>query len=299
MQWAAMWDLFMIGILRGGLYALMAAGLALLLGVMNIASFMHGELYMIGAYMGWFAYAVLGLNPILSLLFAALGSFIAGMVIERGFFYPLRRRSKEGWLLNAYLVTVGLSFVLQNLALAIFRPIYRGIRTYWVGSIRISSGMSISVDRFMGFLVAVATIVAFWLFLRGTKIGRAIRAVAQDERGAMLVGIKLDRIHTLSFGLSSMLAGIAGASLLSIIPAYPSMGLLPLAKSWFVVILAGLGNIRGSIIGGFIVGILEAASYYYLGAGWQDVVSVSILIIILLVKPSGLFGTEVKGILER
>ncbi|MBC8248724.1 MAG: branched-chain amino acid ABC transporter permease [Anaerolineales bacterium] len=299
MQLAAMWDLFMIGILRGGLYALMAAGLTLVLGVMNISSFMHGELYMIGAYMGWFAFVELGLNPILAILFAALGSFIAGMVIERSFFYPLRRRSKEGWLLNAYLVTVGLSFVLQNAALAIFRPIYRGIRTYWVGSIRISSGMSISVDRFMGFLVAVATIVAFWLFLRGTKIGRAIRAVAQDERGAMLVGIELDRIHTLSFGLSSMLAGIAGASLLSINPAYPTMGLLPLAKSWLVVILAGLGNIRGAIIGGFIVGIVEAASYYFLGAGWQDVTSVTMLIIILLFKPSGLFGTEVKGILER
>ena len=127
----------------------------------------------------------------------------------------------------------------------------------------------------------------------------AIRAVAQDERGAMLVGIELDRIHTLSFGLSSMLAGIAGASLLSINPAYPTMGLLPLAKSWLVVILAGLGNIRGAIIGGFIVGIVEAASYYFLGAGWQDVTSVTMLIIILLFKPSGLFGTEVKGILER
>jgi len=299
MQIAAMWDLFVTGILRGGLYALMAVGLALLLGVMNISSFMHGELYMIGAYMGWFAFVTLGLNPILAILFAAVGSFIVGMVIERGFFYPLRRRSKEGWLLNAYLVTVGLSFVLQNAALAIFRPIYRGIRTYWTGSIRISPAMSISADRVMGFLVAVVTIVAFWLFMRGTKIGRAIRAVAQDERGAMLVGIELDRIHTLSFGLSSMLAGIAGASLLSINPAYPSMGLLPLAKSWLVVILAGLGNIRGAIIGGFIVGIAEAASYYFLGAGWQDVTSVTMLIIILLFKPSGLFGTEVKGILER
>jgi len=149
------------------------------------------------------------------------------------------------------------------------------------------------------FLIAVIAIGAFWLFLRRTRMGMAIRAVAEDARGAMLVGIELDGVYTLSFGLSSMLAGVAGAGLLSLIPASPSMGSVPLAKSWYVVILAGLGNVQGAIIGGFIVGMLEAVAYYVLGAGWQDVVSVFILILILLVKPSGLFGTEVKGVLER
>jgi len=299
MRWVTIWDLIVTGLLRGGLYSLMAVGLALLMGVTNISSFMHGELYMIGAYAGWFAHVILGLDPIPSILFAAVSSFVAGVLIEKAFFYPLRRRSKEGWLLNAYLVTVGLSFVLQNVALAAFKPIYRGIKTYWKGSIAVSSTMAISTDRIIGFLFAIATIVAFWFFLRRTKMGWAIRAVAQDERGAMLVGISLDRIYALSFGLSSMLAGIAGAALLSIIPAYPTMGSLPLAKSWFVVILAGLGNIRGAIIGGFLVGMMEAVSYYFIGGGWQDAISVLIVVIILLLKPSGLFGTEVKGILER
>jgi branched-chain amino acid transport system permease protein len=300
MEWLSITlDLFTTGIIRGGLYSLMAAGLALVMGVMNITSFVHGELYMIGAYIAWFFYVVLGLNPILSLLFAALGSFIAGIIIDRGFFHPLRRRSKEEWLLNAYLVTVGLSFVLQNAALAIFRPMYRGIPNYWPGSIHIFSTISVSVDRSASILIAIATIVAFWQFLRRTKIGRAIWAVAQDETGAMLVGIRLDRIHALSFGLSSMLAGIAGASLLSVIPAYPSMGAVPLIKSWMVVILAGLGNVRGAILSGFMIGLVESASYYFFGGGWSNIVNVSMLIIILLFKPSGLFGTEVKGTLER
>jgi branched-chain amino acid transport system permease protein len=299
MQVASIWNLFVTGILRGGLYALMAVGLALILGVINVNSFMHGELYMIGAYMGWLAHVVMGFDPIISFLFAALVSFIVGVVMEKIFFYPLRRRSKEEWLFDAYLVTVGLSFILQNVALAVFQPVFRGVPAYWEGSIQLSPTMSISIDRMASFLIAVIAIGAFWLFLRRTRMGMAIRAVAEDARGAMLIGIELDGVYALSFGLSSMLAGVAGAGLLSLIPASPSMGSVPLAKSWYVVILAGLGNVRGAIIGGFIVGMLEAVAYYVLGAGWQDVVSVFILILILLVKPSGLFGTEVKGVLER
>ena len=299
MELTSIWNLFVTGTLRGGLYALMAVGLALIMGVINVNSFMHGELYMVGAYAGWLAFVILGVDPILAIFFAALASFLLGILMERAFFHPLRKRSGEEWLFNAYLVTVGLSFVLQNIALAAFKPVFRGVPNYWKGSIQLSPSMGISIDRMMSFLIAVATIGAFWVFLRRTKTGMAIRAVAEDARGAMLVGIELNRIYTLSFGLSSMLAGVAGAGLLSIIPAYPTMGTAPLAKSWYVVILAGLGNVRGAIIGGFIVGMLESISYYALGSGWQDVVSVVILILILLVKPSGLFGTEVKGILER
>jgi branched-chain amino acid transport system permease protein len=151
----------------------------------------------------------------------------------------------------------------------------------------------------VSFLIAIVTMAAFWLFLRRTQTGRAIRAVSQEERGATLVGINLNNIHTLTFALSCMLAGVAGGSLLSITQAYPAMGAKPLLASWLVVIMVGLGNVSGSIIGGLIVGILEAASYYFLGAGWQNVVSLIVLILILLFKPSGLLGTEVKGVLER
>jgi branched-chain amino acid transport system permease protein len=115
----------------------------------------------------------------------------------------------------------------------------------------------------------------------------------------MLVGINLSRIHALTFGLSTALAGLAGAGLLSLTQAYPAVGFRPLVQSWFVVMLVGMGNIPGAVFGGFIVGVLESFSYFYLGAGWQDVVTVFVLILILLFKPSGLFGAEVKGIWER
>ncbi len=298
MDLASLFDLLASGLVRGGIYALMAVGLALVFGVMNIAQFAHGEFYMIGAYASFFGASVLGLHPILAMLFATAVGFVAGAIVERAAFLPLRRRSEE-WVMNAFLVTVGLSFVLQNGALFVLGPNYRGVTQYFDGSIPTFGGMSISYDRVAAFVFAIIAIGLLWLFLQRTATGRAIRAVAQDERGAMLVGISLSRIHVLTFGLSTALAALAGAALLSLTQAYPSVGYRPLIESWFVVMLVGLGNIEGSIIGGFLVGMLESLSYYYVGANWQPVVTVVVLILVLLLKPSGLFGSEVKGVWER
>jgi branched-chain amino acid transport system permease protein len=298
MDWPSLFDLLVTGGLRGSVYALMAVGLALVFGVMNIAQFAHGEFYMVGAYAAFFGAVVLGLPPLAAIAFAALISFAVGAIIERAAFVPLRKRS-EDWVMNAFLLTVGLGFVLQNTALALFGPNYRGITEYWSGKLRLTAGLNISLDRFAAFAIAAAAIIGLWLFLVRTRTGRAIRAVAQDERGAMLVGINLGRVHMLTFGLSTTLAGLAGASLLSLTQAYPTVGFRPLVQSWFVVMLVGLGNIPGAVVGGIIVGLLESFSYVYLGAGWQDVVTVVVLIAILLFKPSGLFGSQVKGVWER
>lgn len=293
------WNLFITGILRGGLYALMAGGLALLFGVMNICNFAHGELFVIGAYIAYFAYVVFGLPPLLAIVVAAADSFIIGAALEKLLILPLRRRSKSEWIMNTFLLTSGLSVVLQNTAQSIWGVRYRGITQYWPGSIQITPTMGVAVDRAVAFLIAVLGIVGFWLFLRRTSIGRAIRAVSQNEVGAMLVGIDLDRIHTLTFALGSLLAGLGGASMLSLIPAYPFAGAKPNITSWFVVTVVGLGNVGGAIVGGFIVGLVESFAFFYLGSGWQDVFSLGIIILILIIKPSGLFGSEVKGVLER
>lgn len=298
MELSSLWELFVTGILRGGTYALMAVGLALVFGVMNIAQFAHGEFFMIGAYAAFFGVTVLGLPPVPAILLAMVVSFGVGVVIERSVFLPLRRRSEE-WVMNAFLLTVGLSFVLQNLVLEFLGPTYRGVPQYWLAAYEITPGLNVSLDRIAGFVIAMAAIAALWLFLQRTQMGRAIRAVSQDERGATLVGISLSRIHVVTFALSTALAGLAGASLLPLTQAYPSVGFRPLVDSWFVVMLVGLGNIEGCLVGGFIVGILETAAYYRLGAGWQDVITLCVLILILLFKPSGLFGSEVKGVWER
>ena len=293
------WDLLVTAILRGGIYALMAVGLSLVFGVMNIANFAYGELYMLGAYFAFFAFTFIHLGPILSMVFAALMTFIVGIILEKAFFYPLRQRAKKQWLMNSFLVTLGISIILQNSAKLFWGSTYYGITRYWEGRIRGISSMSISMDRGVGFLIAVISITSLILFLNKTRTGRAIRAVSQDETGAGLVGIDLNFIHTLTFALSAMLAGIAGACLLSINPAYPTMGIQPLYKSWFVLILCGMGNVGGSIIGGLLVGLLETITYSYFSGGWQDVISLTIIIMILLFKPSGLFGnTGVKSAVE-
>jgi len=299
MELSAILDILIAGIVRGGLFVMMALGLSIIFGVMNIPNFAHGEFYMIGAYVAYFANAVYGLNPILSIVLAALGGFCFGALIEKTAFSTLRRRSEGNWVMNSFLLTAGISIMLQNIAQAIMGVKYMGIRNYWEGNINILPNVSISIDRFAAFTIAMVTVLLFWAFLNKTKTGNSIRAVSENESGAMLVGINLDKVFSLTFALGAMLAAIAGAALLSINPAYPTIGLAPLYKSWYVVILVGMGNIWGTIIGGFIVGLIEAFSYYNLGAGWQDVVSLIIIMIILALKPSGLFGKSVKGVWDR
>ncbi len=292
-------NLLVAGVLRGGLYALMAVGLALTFGVMNICNFAHGEFYVIGAYFAYFAYATFGLDPLLAIALAAVGSFVAGAVVEKSLLLPLRRRSKDEWIMNTFLLTAGLSVALQSIFKLVWGVRYKGITQYWDSQVQITPSMSIAADRVVAFAIAMGAIALFWLFLQRTRVGRAIRAVSQDEAGAMLVGINLDQIQTLAFALGCMLAGLGGASLLSLSPAYPYAGVKPLIRSWFVVTIMGLGSVGGSIVGGLVVGILESISFYYLGQGWQEVASLGVLILLLLFKPSGLFGSQVKGALER
>jgi branched-chain amino acid transport system permease protein len=172
------------------------------------------------------------------------------------------------------------------------------IRWYWEGTVKIGS-IGISIDRLVALGIAALTIIVLHLFLRSTRLGRAIRAVSQDERGATLTGININNIYTLSFAIACMLGGIAGGSMLSILPASPYMGTTPNNYAWLVVMLAGLGNIGGAVVGGFLIGLVEAIAFQFFGEGWPNVISLMILIIVLVIKPSGIFGTSVQGVWER
>lgn len=288
-----MLDLLIGGILRGGMYVLIAMGLSLVFGVMRISNFAHGEFYMVGAYACYFALTLFGLPPLLAIVFAAIVGFIIGIIIEKTTFMPLRKRSKGDWVLNAFLVTAGIQFVLQNLAQYLFTADYFGVNEMFGGNMRIG-GLNVSIDRVVAFVIAMVALVSFWLFLKKTKTGNAILAVSEHETGAMLMGIQINSIHTLTFALASMLAAVAGAALLSITPAYPTMGMQPLYAAWFTVILVGLGNIEATVVGGFIVGLIEVTAIYFLGATWQNAASLSVIVLVLVFKPSGLFGKAVK-----
>jgi branched-chain amino acid transport system permease protein len=299
-------------IVTGGMWALLAAGLALVLGVMNIPHFAHGESFMVGAYVAFFVFTPLNdyltehpdpllsaVAPFVGFVAAAVVGLAMGALIERLVFRPLRLRSREGWVMNTFLLTVGISFILTNGATLTLGPNYRGIPRYWDVRPVAFLGVRITVDRIVAFVIAVATIAALWFFLQRTRTGRAIRAVAQNETGAQMVGVNLDFIHTLTFSLATGMAALAGACLLALFQAYPTVGLRPLYFAWYVVMLVGLGNVAGAIIGGFIVALLQTVTQQFVGIAWEDVVPTIIMIMVLIVAPSGLFGSEVKGIQEQ
>jgi len=299
-------------LVTGGMWALMSVGLALIFGVMNIPHFARGESFMVGAFVAWAVFTPLNgylqqhpsrflstVAPFAGIIVAAIVGAAMGVVIERVIFATLRHRTKEGWVMNAFLLTVGISYVLTNGATLTLGPDYRGVPQYWDVPPLQFLGIRLTVDRLAAFIIALVVIVTLWLFLQRTSTGRAIRAVSQDETGAQMVGINLDGIQTLTFALATATAALAGASLLFMFPAYPLVGLNPLYYSWYVVMLVGLGNVPGAILGGFIVALFQTATQQFFGISWINVVPTAIMVIVLLVAPSGIFGSEVKGIQEQ
>jgi branched-chain amino acid transport system permease protein len=299
-------------IVTGGMWALLAVGLALVFGVMNVPHFAHGESFMVGAYVAYFVFSPIhkslqenpnaflsAVAPFLAILAAGVVGLVLGVILERLLFYPLRVRTKSGWVMNAFLLTVGISFILTNGTTLTLGPNFRGIPRYWDVEPLQFLGVRVAVDRIIAFFIAIVSIAALWFFLRQTRTGRAIRAVSQDETGAQMMGINLNFIYPLTFALATALAAISGASLLFMFQAYPTVGLKPLYFAWYVVMMAGLGNVAGAIVGGFIVAVLQTATQQFVGIAWEDVIPTAVMIIVLLVVPSGIFGSEVKGVQEQ
>ncbi len=299
-------------VVTGGMMALVAMGLALTLGVLNIPMFAHGEYFMIGSLVAYYVFtpisgflnthpdsALAVCGPLITILAAMIVGALAGVVSEVFVFRQLRKRSRENWVMNSFLLTVGLSVVMINAHQLFFGADFKGITRYWSGPPINVMDVFISRDRAYAFILSAVVVAVFWFFMTYTRTGRAIRAVAQDETGALMVGIGLNGILMLTMSLSCVLAAIAGAGLLFMYPSYPSMGLEPLYMAWFVVILAGLGNVLGAVMGAFMVALLKVLTVEYIGSGWDFVVPSALIIAILIFKPSGIFGSEVRGVLDK
>lgn len=298
-------------IVTGGMWALVAMGLALIFGVMNITSFVHGEFFMIGGLVSYFVITPFvdkiadnpntlwaAVMPLVAMFIALVVGAFAGAVSEHVVFRPMRRRSKKDWLMNSFVLTLGMSVILINAHQVFLGASFKGVVKYWhYPSISIF-GAYISFDRLMVFIIALLSIFGFWVLMRHTKVGRAIRAVSQSETGAVITGVNIDAIQTLTLALSCGMAALAGASLLFMYPAYPTVGLGPLYNSWFIVIVAGMGNVTGAAVGGFLVALLQVLTVVYVGEGWDYTVPVAFLMLVLVFKPSGIFGSEVRGKLE-
>jgi branched-chain amino acid transport system permease protein len=300
-------------LVTGGMWALMAGGLALVFGVMNIPSFVHGDLFMVGTLVALFVFRPIQSlildnkgnvlftwgGPFVGMAAAFLVGAVIGVLMEVLLFRQLRRRSKEQWVMNTFLLTAGVGIIFENTAMIKFGNLAQGISRYWDMPTLKFLGVSVGIDRLMTFIIAMVTLALFAFFLQKTRTGRALRAVSMDETGAQMAGIGLTRIYQLTLALSCGLAALAGAALLWNNPFTPTVGAVPLLIAWYVVILAGLGNVQGAVVGAFLVALVQQLTGYYLATDWVDVLPTALIILILLFKPSGLFGSEVKGVWEQ
>ena len=276
------------GLLLGGMYALIASGFSLINGVMKLFSFCHGALVMVGAFVSYWAVSLLGINPFLTIPISMAVMFVLGYLIQRGIINFVVRAP----IFMTLILTFGLDMVLMNAALLL-----------WTGNLRTMtvplSGVSIQfldaripVIRLVAFGIAIAVTIGLYVLMSKTRFGRGINAARMDIDAAQLVGVKIPQVYAITFGLGTMLAGAAGSLLAMVGPISPSMGVLFSIKAFAICILGGSGSMWGPLVGGLLMGLLETTGVAIFGAGYQEAVSFFILLVVLIVRPRGIFGKE-------
>ena len=275
-----------MGILLGGLYVIIALGLSLVFGVMRLINLAHGDLVVLGSYLSYTIFTALGLDPILSLVITIPVLFGLGFFIQQ---YLLRRAfsiSGEAPLIIAF----GISLILQNFNQIIWTPLSRGISTNYSMSSFFLGSRQFPISYLMDFIVAVVVMLAFREFLRRTYLGRAITAASQDRRAAQLMGVNTKMIYGFAFGIAMISAAIAGTFLGMTFPFTPVSGTQFLIIAFGVVIIGGLGSIFGTFLGGLILGLVQTFSSYFFGSASQMLFVYLAVLIVLAVRPQGLFG---------
>ncbi len=273
------------GVLLGGVYGLVSIGLNLIFGVIRIVNFAQGELVMLGMYGTALAYYALGLHPYVALFLVTPALFLFGILIQRLVMQPLQREP-----MMQIFASFGLLIMLQNIVLGITRGEGINVRTPFTDTVLSFGGINVSVAR-LNVLIAVTVIaIALAWFLRRTMYGKAIRAVIQDREAARLMGINVEAVYLLTFGLGAALAGLAGAMLAPLYTLSPFIGSNFIFAAFAVVVLGGLGSVTGAYIGGFIVGIVEVAAGYYIDPELKQAIWFLIFVLMLVIRPAGLMG---------
>jgi branched-chain amino acid transport system permease protein len=301
------------GVTLGSLYALIALGYTMVYGILKLLNFAHGDVYMVGAFIGYGVLSGLGgplspdlaLAPLVLLMFLAamLGSGLLGVVIERFAYRPLREAPRLAPLISA----LGVSFFLQNSVLLLFGAQFRSYNSFVLGSptpelfepgplidpVFKVRGVNVQLIQLIVLLVTVGLCVALTVLVARTRVGKAMRATAYDREGAMMMGIDTDRVISFTFFIGSVLAGAAGVMFgLLFSQVFHFMGFLAGLKGFTAAVVGGIGSIPGAMLGGLLVGLTEAYASGYFGGRWAEVVVFSILIFVLLVRPQGLLGTK-------
>lgn len=281
------------GILIGAVYALIGVGLTLVFGVMRTINFAHGDFVVIGMYFAVLLNSLFGWDPYFTLLFAIPLGFVVGAFIQKFVLTRVIDAKPESMML----ATLGVSLVTANLLLLTFGGEPQSVHVSYATSTIPVGEARISVVLLLAGLATVAVIVALYLLLNRTEIGRAIRATAENRLGAELVGVNTKRIQAIVFGLGMSLAVTAGVALIPLLFASPvTTGAMFTLKAFVVTVLGGLGNIGAAIMGGLLLGVVEVLGASYLDSAYRDAYGLLVFLLVLLLKPEGLFGKSVKRV---
>ncbi|MFW5919128.1 MAG: branched-chain amino acid ABC transporter permease [Halanaeroarchaeum sp.] len=277
-------QLLVFAILLGGVYALTALGLTMIFGVMDVINFAHGIFLVVGMYVVWYASTAGGINPFLGIPLAFLVLFVLGVVIHVLTIEPIIEAPQQ----NQLIVTLGILFIIQAAIEIVFSPNPKSLNIN-LGSLQVG-GSYIPNGQLYALGIAVVSMIGVWLFLQRTELGRNIRGTADNRDAARYVGINVERINYVTFGLGAALAGLAGASIVLFQRFDPFTGDTYLINAFVIVILGGLGSFPGAFVGGMIIGFIQVFGSYYLPGTTAQILIFLIFIVTLLVKPTGLMG---------
>ncbi|MFR1051935.1 MAG: branched-chain amino acid ABC transporter permease [Oscillospiraceae bacterium] len=281
------------GLQSGSIYALVALGYSMVYGIILLLNFAHGDIIMVGAYVVWYSMSNLGLHPVVSMLLAIVACTLLGMLIEKLAYTPLRSAPRLSLLITA----IGVSFLLENGFQLIFGAGAQTVPTLVSGPSLSLGSVTVSFPAMLTLVVSILSMAALTFLVQKTKLGKAMRAVSEDMGAAQLMGISLNRTISFTFAVGSALAGIGSVLYLCAYPqASPTMGSMLGLKAFVAAVLGGIGSIPGAMVGGFAIGLAEALVSAAGLSVWKDGVVFAILIVVLLVKPTGLLG---KPIVEK
>ncbi|HEX2692198.1 MAG TPA: branched-chain amino acid ABC transporter permease [Kofleriaceae bacterium] len=277
------------GLLTGSLYALVGMGMALIFGVMRIVNFAHGAFMMLGMYATFVLFDSLGLNPYIGFIAAAAVLFVIGVAS----YQLLLRRVAERSDFMQILLTLGISLIISDGVQLWFGADYHQISIPLLDvNIHLGTHITLNAPWILSFAITIALAVGMFLFVMRSRFGRALRAIAQNRYAASLMGIDVRRTQALSFGLGLAAVGMAGGLLLPVFYLYPDVGGQFTLKSFVIVVLGGMGSIEGAAIAGVVLGVIESLTSLYWGNEWALVVDFALFLLVLSLRPSGLFGSQ-------
>ncbi len=274
------------GLLLGGVYGLVASGLTLIFGVLRIVNFAHGAVMMLAMYSSYWLFAWGGVDPYVSIVVTAPLFFVLGLVIQTLIIEPNRGAAEH----NQLLLTLGLALFLENLALVLWQGDFRTVRSAVSGASFVLGDALVEVPRLIACGGAVLVAAALFTFLRITDVGKAIRALAEEPEGAQLMGINVSRIRAVAFGIGTGCVAVAGSLVTPFFYVAPDVGESFNLMAFVVVVLGGMGNFIGALLGGFIVGLAESLGAAFLPGSLKQLVVFTIFAAVLLLRPEGLFG---------